>query len=63
MGEIYNVSKQFGFHNPIHKFKNQNLDPITFINFKGPMHIYNNMKNGNASVEKIEENKNNLNQT
>ena len=28
---------------------------INFISFKGPLHIYNNIKNSNISIEKIEE--------
>ena len=30
---------------------------INFINFKGLLHIYNNIKNSNISIEKIEEDK------
>ena len=28
---------------------------INFISFKGPLHIYNDIKNSNISIEKIEE--------
>ena len=30
---------------------------INFISFKGLLHIYNNIKNSNISIEKIEEDK------
>ena len=30
---------------------------INFISFKGLLHIYNNIKNSNMSIEKIEEDK------
>ena len=38
-------------------YKNPNLAPISFIDFKGLMHIYNNTKKGERSVEKIEKGK------
>ena len=55
IGEICNASKQIDFNNLTYKFKDENLDPIHFIDFKGPLHIYNNMKNGNTSITKKEE--------
>ena len=52
VGEINNASKQIDFNNLAYCVKVQNIAPINFISFKGPMHIYNNIENGNKSVEK-----------
>ena len=62
LGEIYNMSKETNFNNLIYYYKNPNLAPINFIDFKGSMYIYNNIKNGETSIEKIEEDRKKLNQ-
>ena len=31
----------------------KNISPINFIGFRDPMHVYNSIKNGNVSIEKI----------
>ena len=49
IGERYNASKQIDFNNLTYKFKDESVDPINHIDFKDPMHIYNNIKNGNSS--------------
>ena len=36
-------------------FKDSDTTPIHFINFRGPMDIYNEIKNGTISIGKIEE--------
>ena len=41
VGEIYNISKEIDFDNLTYRFKVSNLAPINFIDFTGPMHIYN----------------------
>ena len=41
VGEIYNISKKIDFDNLTYRFKASNLAPINFIDFTGPMHIYN----------------------
>ena len=60
IGEIYNISKKFNFNNLTYHFKGSNTAPINFIDFRGPLHIYNEIKNDNISIEKIQE-KNTLN--
>ena len=52
IGEIYNMSKQIDFNNLAYYFKDQNIAPINFIRFKGPMHIYIDIKNSNTSIKK-----------
>ena len=53
------MSKEIDFNNLIYYFRNPNHAPINFINFKGPIHIYN-IKNGETSTRKIEGDKKNL---
>ena len=55
MGETYNISKEIDFNHLTYRFKGSNIAPMNFIKFKGPMHIYNEIKNGNVSIKKIEE--------
>ena len=55
IGELYNISKEIDFNNLIYHFKGSNITPIHFTDFRGPMHIYNEIKNSNISIEKIEE--------
>ena len=55
IGEVYNISKEINFNNLTYHFKGSNTAPINFVDFRGPMHIYNEIKNGNISIEKTEE--------
>ena len=55
IGEIYNVSKEINFNNLAYHFKDSNTAPINFIDFNGPTHICDEIKNGNISTSKIEE--------
>ena len=54
IGKIYNTSKKISFYNLTYHFKGSNNATINFINFRGPMYIYNEIQNGNKSIEKIE---------
>ena len=36
-------------------FQSSNLAPINFIGFRGPLNIYEEIKNGNVAIVKIEE--------
>ena len=55
IGETYSISKRSNFNNLAYRFKGSNTAPINCIDFKGPMHIYNEVKHGNISIENIEE--------
>ena len=57
MSEIQDIDKQIDFNNLTCYLKSQNLVSINFIGFKGPVYVYNEIKNGNISMEKIEEDK------
>ena len=48
------MSSQIDFNTLIYYFTTPGLAPINFIKFKVLIHIYNNIKKGNATLEKIE---------
>ena len=47
--------KKIDFNNLIYHFKRSNTAPVNSIDCRGPMYIYNEIKNCNISIEKIEE--------
>ena len=53
MSVIQDMSNQIDFNNLTYYFTSLNNNPINFIKFKGPMHIYDHIKNGETSIEKI----------
>ena len=55
MDETQKMSDEINFNNLTYYFASPNLAPINFIGFKGPLNFYNEIKNGETSVEKIEE--------
>ena len=44
MDEMRNIVEQVDFNNLTYYFKGKDISPINFIGFRGPMHIYNNIK-------------------
>ena len=42
--EIYNMNNEISFDNLIYYYKDPNLAPMNFIDFKGAMHVYSNIK-------------------
>ena len=55
MGDIQILSKQIDFNNLICYFKVES-GSRDFINFKGPLALFGNIKNGCITLEKAEEN-------
>ena len=55
IAETYNISKEINFNILTNHFKGSNTAPINFIECRGPMHIYSEIKNGNISIKKIKE--------
>ena len=55
MSEIQDMVKQIEFNNLTYYFLGSNVSAISFIRFKDPKHIYNNIKNGKTSIWKIEQ--------
>ena len=43
------------FNNLTYHFKSSNTAPTSSIEFGGPIHIYNEIKNGNISIDKNQE--------
>ena len=54
IGKILNMSKQIDFNNLTSYFKDKNIRSISFVGFRGLMHIHNDIYQGNTSIEKIE---------
>ena len=48
------MSNIIDFDNFIYYFTSPNLAPINCSRYRGPTHIYKDMKNGNETLEKIE---------
>ena len=55
IGEIYKMSNQIHFNDWTYYFKVKSINPINVTNFKGRIYIYDNIKNGNISIQKTEE--------
>ena len=55
MSEIQDITEKNDFNNLTYYFTSPNLVPINFISFRGPLIIYNEIKNGNTSIKKAEE--------
>ena len=53
MVEIKNSTK-IGFNNLKYNFKDKNNVPIDFIGFKGPLHIFKSIHNGDMTLEDVE---------
>ena len=49
------MSNQIHFNDWTYCFKVKSINPINVTNFKGRIYIYDNVKNGNISIQKIEE--------
>ena len=58
MSEIQELSEKNDFKNLTYYFTNPNLALINFVGFRRPLDIYNEVKNGNISILKGEEDQN-----
>ena len=54
------TSKEIDFNNFVYYFKGPNIAPINFIRFRGPLQIFNELKNGNTSSKKVKEDQKNV---
>ena len=59
MGEVIVLSRQIDFNNLIYYFKSESINPINFVSFKDPLHLYKDIFNGNIKPAKREEAQNN----
>ena len=55
MNGIQKISSRVDFNNLKYYFKNLNLAPIDFIGFKGPLHIFEETKSSNISIQKSDQ--------
>ena len=55
MNEIQKMKDEINFNDLTHYFRSPNLAPINFVGFRGPLNIYNEIKNDETSIEKIDE--------
>ena len=55
MNGIQKISSRVDFNNLKYYFKNLNLAPIDFIGFKGPLHIFEETKISNISIQKADQ--------
>ena len=49
------MNDEINFNDITHYFRSPNLAPINFVGFRGPLNIYNEIKNDETSIEKIDE--------
>ena len=54
MAKLQNFFEPINFHDLAYNFKGPNLGPISFIEFKGPNHIFKSIKNGDIALENVE---------
>ena len=62
LNEIQEISKEIDFNNLTYYFKTPGISWKSFIKFKGPLVFSKEIKKGNISLTKAEEDKMNLNQ-
>ena len=55
LDEIHKISDKIDYNKLTYYLKNSRISPINFIRFRSPLHIFNEMKNGNISWKKAEE--------
>ena len=56
------MSNGINFNDLTYNFTNPNFAPIKFMGFRGPLDIYNKIKNGNISMKEEEECRGRLNE-
>ena len=54
LAEIRKFTKPIDFNNLIYRFKGPNTTSINFIEFKGPLHIFRSIHNGDKFLEDVE---------
>ena len=55
MDKILKMRREIDFNILIYNFKTPGISSICFIKFKGQMHTYNRLKNGNITLSQTEE--------
>ena len=55
MDEIQEMGSEFNYNGLTYYFRSPNFAPIKLMGFRGPLDIYNEIKNGNVSIKNAEE--------
>ena len=55
MGEIREISKEINYKNLAYHYITTGIRPTNFIEFRGPLHIFKEIKNGNKITQAAEE--------
>ena len=55
MTEIHKISREIDYKQLIYYFKTSVISPINFIIFRGPLHIHNEIKNRDKTMQAAEE--------
>ena len=55
MTDIQKISREFDYEKLIYYFKTPGVSTIHFMRFRGPLHIYNEIKNGDKTIQAAEE--------
>ena len=56
LSEIREIINEIGYNDLTYNFKTKGSDPINFIKFKGPFGLFREIRDGNISLTKAEEN-------
>ena len=60
LAEIRKSVEPIDFNNLIYRFEDPNLDPISFIGFRGPQHIFKSIHDADMALEDVEKDKKKL---
>ena len=60
MDEMQKLGKEFDLNNLTYYFKSPNIAQVNFIRFRGPLHVFEEIKNGNLLIEKIKKEQENF---
>ena len=60
MDEIQKMGKEFDFNNLTYYLKSPNIAQINFVRFRGSLHVFEEIKNGNVLIEKIKKEQENF---
>ena len=62
MDEILEISKKINYNDLTYQYITPGIRPTNFIEFRGPLHLLKETKNGDKTIQAAEEEQKNLNQ-
>ena len=63
MDEIRKISREINYNKLIYHFTDQGIAPINVIKFKGPLSTFNKIRDGDKTLQEIEEDQKKLKST